>query len=222
LKIYIENLKKIYKMGNIKVKALNGVNLTVEDRSFLTIMGRSGSGKSTLLNMIGCLDQPDEGQIIFGDENITNLKKSELPYIRREKIGFIFQNYNLLPTLTALENVILPLRYKKSLKQKAKTMAADMLEKVGLKDRINHLPRELSGGEQQRVAIARALINNPAVVLADEPTGSVDTQTAREIVNLMRELHLKNQQTFIIVSHDPIIGEASDLIVNMGDGRILS
>ncbi len=222
MKIYIENLKKIYKMGNIKVKALNGVNLTVEDRSFLTIMGRSGSGKSTLLNMIGCLDQPDEGQIIFGDENITNLKKSELPYIRREKIGFIFQNYNLLPTLTALENVILPLRYKKSLKQKAKTMAADMLEKVGLKDRINHLPRELSGGEQQRVAIARALINNPAVVLADEPTGSVDTQTAREIVNLMRELHLKNQQTFIIVSHDPIIGEASDLIVNMGDGRILS
>lgn len=222
MRIYVENLKKTYKMGNIEVRALDGVNLVVEDHSFLTITGRSGSGKTTLLNMIGCLDQPNEGRIIIDDENVTNLKRSRLPYIRREKIGFVFQNYNLLPALTALENVMLPLRYNKALRNKAKIMAADMLEKVGLGDRTNHLPTELSGGEQQRVAIARALINSPSVVLADEPTGSVDTQTAREIISLMRELHLKNKQTFIIVSHDPIIAEASDIIVNMVDGRIIS
>lgn len=217
----IKGLSKVYKMGSVEVKALDGVDLQVETGDFIAIMGRSGSGKSTLLNMIGCLDQPTAGSINIDGQEITLVKKSNLPRIRREKIGFVFQQHNLLPTLTALENVMLPLKYTGATKAKAKQMALEALTKVGLADRTHHKPTEMSGGQQQRVAIARALINNPAIILADEPTGAVDTQTAKDIIGLMRQLNQKNQQTFIIVTHDSLVAEATDKVIKMTDGKII-
>lgn len=219
--IRVENLKKTYKMGAVFVNALDGVDLEVENRSFITIMGRSGSGKTTLLNMIGCLDKPSGGRVMIDGEEVTSLPANRMTRIRREKIGFIFQQHNLIPALTALENVMLPLRYARVSRNESKSLAGEMLQKVGLGERVRHYPRELSGGEQQRVAIARALVNRPSVVLADEPTGSVDTRTAREIVGLMRDLNVENNQTFIIVTHDPIVAGASDKIAKMVDGRII-
>jgi putative ABC transport system ATP-binding protein len=218
--IKLKNLVKTYKMGSTTVKALDGINLEVADGTFITIMGRSGSGKTTLLNMIGCLDRPDNGTIIIDGADITKLPRRQLSKIRREKIGFIFQQHNLIDTLTALENVMLPLRYVRVPKKKAKALALKLLIQVGLQSRINHLPKQLSGGEQQRVAIARALVNKPVAILGDEPTGSIDTETAQAIVALMRKLSKKNNQTFIVVTHDPIIAAASDLVVKMIDGKL--
>jgi len=217
----IKGLTRTYKMGQVEVNALAGVDLQINKGDFIAIMGRSGSGKSTLLNMIGCLDQPTSGSIIIDGQEVSSLKKNSLPRLRREKIGFVFQQHNLLPTLTALENVMLPLKYTRVPKAKARQMAAEALEKVGLGDRMDHKPTEMSGGQQQRVAIARALINNPAIILADEPTGAVDTQTAKDIIGLMRELNQKNKQTFIIVTHDSLVADATDKVIKMTDGKIV-
>lgn len=220
--ISIEGLTKIYKKGSEEIKAVNDISLEIEEQSFVTIMGRSGSGKSTLLNMIGCLDKPTEGKIMIDGEHVTAIKGIKLPNIRRKKIGFIFQQSNLIPNLTALENVMLPLKYLGTPKAKAKTLAREMLESVGLSSRIKHFPSELSGGEQQRVAIARALINKPSVILADEPTGSLDTQTAKDIIDLMRDMNIKNNQTFVIATHDNIVADASDKVCKMVDGKLVS
>ncbi len=219
--LIIEGLTKTYKMGSEEIKAVDDINLEIEEQAFITIMGRSGSGKSTLLNMIGCLDRPTKGKIIIDGNDITNLKSKKLLNIRRNKIGFIFQQNNLVSSLNVLENVMLPLKYLRVSKGKAKALAIDILKKVGLNDRLRHLPSQLSGGEQQRVAIARALITKPSVILADEPTGSVDTQTSRDIIKLMREMNKENKQTFIIVTHDPIVAEASDRTYKISDGKLL-
>ena len=215
------NLTKIYKMGAAEVRALQGIDLVVERGEFLSVMGRSGSGKSTLLNLLGCLDRPTEGIIYLDGLEVTSLPKRRLPRIRREKVGFVFQQFNLLPSLTALENVMLPLRYSGVSKREGRRRAQALLEEVGLGDRMTHRPTEMSGGEQQRVAVARALINNPAIVLADEPTGELDTHTAGEIIGLLHELNERDGQTFVIVTHDPLVAESTDRTIYLQDGMIV-
>lgn len=215
------NLTKIYKMGAAKVHALQGVDLVVEPGEFVSVMGRSGSGKSTLLNLVGCLDRPTEGVIHLDGLEVTRLPKRRLPRIRREKVGFVFQQFNLLSSLTALENVMLPLRYTGVSGREGRRRAQALLEEVGLGDRMTHRPTEMSGGEQQRVAVARALINNPAIVLADEPTGELDTHTAGEIIGLLHELNARDGQTFIVVTHDPLVAESTDRTIYLQDGMIV-
>ena len=215
------NLTKIYKMGAAEVRALQGIDLVVERGEFLSVMGRSGSGKSTLLNLLGCLDRPTEGIIYLDGLEVTSLPKRRLPRIRREKVGFVFQQFNLLSSLTALENVMLPLRYTNISKREGRRRAQALLEEVGLGERVTHRPTEMSGGEQQRVAVARALINNPAIVLADEPTGELDTHTAGEIIGLLHELNERDGQTFIIVTHDPLVAESTDRTIYLQDGMIV-
>lgn len=216
----VQDVKKSYRIGKVIVPALRGVSFDVEEGEFLTIFGPSGSGKSTLLHLIGGLDRPDEGQILIDGLNILALNDNELAELRLRKIGFVFQFFNLLPRLTALRNVELPLAIAGVSEKEALQKAREMLELVGLKARINHKPSELSGGEQQRVAIARALINNPKIVLADEPTGNLDTKTGWEIVQLMRQLCDEKGQTFVVVTHDPHIAEVADRIIHLKDGLI--
>ncbi|MBC7249796.1 MAG: ABC transporter ATP-binding protein [Anaerolineae bacterium] len=215
------NLRKTYKMGATEVHALQGIDLVVERGEFLSVMGRSGSGKSTLLNLVGCLDRPTEGEIYLDGLEVTRLPRRRLPRIRREKVGFVFQQFNLLSSLTALENVMLPLRYTNVSRREGRRRAQALLEEVGLGDRMMHRPVEMSGGEQQRVAVARALINNPAIVLADEPTGELDTHTAAEIIALLHELNEREGQTFIIVTHDPLVAESTDRTIYLQDGMIV-
>lgn len=217
-----KNLTKIYRMGAAQVHALQGVDLVVERGEFISVMGRSGSGKSTLLNLLGCLDRPTEGVIHLDGLEVTRLPKRRLPRIRREKVGFVFQQFNLLPSLTALENVMLPLRYSGVSRREGRRRAQALLEEVGLGDRITHRPTEMSGGEQQRVAVARALINSPAIVLADEPTGELDTHTAAEIIGLLHELNEREGQTFIIVTHDPLVAESTDRTIYLQDGMVVN
>jgi putative ABC transport system ATP-binding protein len=207
-------------MGKVVVPALRGISFDVEESEFLAVLGPSGSGKSTLLHIIGCLDRPDEGEILFEGINILSLTDDELAELRLKKIGFVFQFFNLLPRLTALENVKIPLTLAGISDKEADERARNLLELVGLGKRLNHKPSELSGGEQQRVAIARALINNPKLVLADEPTGNLDTNSGWEIVSLMRKLNEELGQTFIVVTHDPQIAEAADRIIYLKDGLI--
>lgn len=217
--IHTEGLTRSYEMGNSTVHALRGVNLTVKPGEFVALMGASGSGKSTLLHLIGCLDRPNEGTYWLEGVEVSSLSRDELADVRSKRIGFIFQNFNLLPRFSAWENVALPLLYRNGQidtdEQHAK--ALDALSRVGLADRAGHQPTELSGGERQRVAIARALVTQPAVILADEPTGNLDSKTGEEIMHLLDELH-EEGRTIILVTHDPNIARHASRICSMNDG----
>jgi putative ABC transport system ATP-binding protein len=216
----VKDVKKTYRMGRVSVPALRGVSFDVEEGEFLTIFGPSGSGKSTLLHLIGGLDRPDGGEIIVDGSNLLQLSDDKRARLRLTKIGFVFQFFNLLPRITALENVELPLNIADVPEKEARERAKEMLKLVGLDTRIDHRPFELSGGEQQRVAIARALVNNPKIILADEPTGNLDTKIGGEIVQLMRRLNKEKGQTFVIITHDPTISENADRIIYLKDGLI--
>lgn len=214
-------LVKRYLMGTDNcVDALRGVDLDLRRGGFLALMGPSGSGKSTLLNVIGTLDQPSEGQLWLDGQELTEVPKSRLPDIRRRLIGFVFQGFNLIPSLNALENVVLPLRYEGSPRGEARHRGNELLEMMGLGDRLHHLPAELSGGEQQRVAIARALVMKPALILADEPTGELDSESSRMIMELLAGLN-EEGQSLIVVTHDPTTAGYADRLVRMRDGRIV-
>ena len=217
--IRVENLTKVYQMGDIQVHALRGVSFTVQKGEVLAIMGPSGSGKSTLMNMIGCLDAPTTGDYYLEDELVSTLDDDQLALVRNRKIGFVFQTFNLLPRATALANVELPLRYagKNGIRNQ---LSREALESVGLGDRIYHQPNELSGGQQQRVAIARALINEPAIILADEPTGNLDSKSGEEILNLLLELNRTKGTTLLIVTHDPHAASIAERIIHLRDGQI--
>jgi len=215
-------LSKVYRRGKVEVPALRDVNFQVYSGEIVGIMGPSGSGKTTLLNLIGGLDKPTMGKIFVDGVDITSLGEDELADYRLKKVGFVFQFYNLIPTLTALENVELPMALAGVPKNERRDRALDLLRMVGLEARADHKPDELSGGEQQRVTIARALANSPAIVLADEPTGDLDSKSAQSLMKLIRELNKRNKQTFIIVTHDPIVAEACTKIYNIRDGRIES
>ncbi len=220
LAVETRNLRKLYRMGRSEIRALDGVDLRVERGEFISVVGRSGCGKTTLLNLIGGLDSPDEGQVLIDGVDITRLNGSRLPRLRREKIGFVFQEFNLIPTLTALENVELPLKYSGLRGRQRRRRAIETLEMVGLGDRLGHRPSQLSGGEQQRVAVARALVNQPAVVLADEAAGELDSHTALQLIAMLRELNQRLGQTFIIVTHDAEVSVRTDRIIRLHDGRI--
>lgn len=214
------NVKKKYQMGKVEVSALSGVSLEIEEGDFVAILGPSGSGKSTLLHVLGGLDRPDEGEVLIDSISLYALNDSKLADVRLRKIGFVFQFFNLLPRLTALRNVGIPLTLAEVSEQESMKKAREMLDLVGLGDRVTHRPTELSGGEQQRVAIARALINDPKIVLADEPTGNLDTTTGGEIVHLMQRLNKEKGQTFVVVTHDPSVAENADRILFLKDGLI--
>lgn len=217
-----QDLVKIYKMGKNQVNALNGLSFRVERGEFVSIMGRSGSGKSTLLNMLGCLDRPTSGAVFIDNVDVTRLPRRALPRVRREKIGFVFQHFNLIPSLTALENVMLPLRYAGVRGGERMKRAREALEQVGLTARSNHRPAEMSGGEQQRVAVARAIATRPAIVLGDEVTGELDTKTSRAVIEMLRRFNLELGQTFILVTHDPMVAAQTDRVIHLLDGQVES
>jgi len=219
--IRAEHLSKVYRMGKIEVPALRDVSLEIEEGEFLAIVGPSGSGKSTLLNMLGCLDKPTSGAVFIGGVNTASLSENELAEIRREKIGFIFQQFNLIHSLTALENVALPMFFAGVNSDARIKRAAELLAKVGLEKRMHHKPSELSGGQQQRVAIARALSNNPAVIIGDEPTGNVDSETGDAIMGILEGLNRNEGRTIIVVTHDTEIAAHAPRVIRMKDGRLL-
>lgn len=220
--IEIRDLKKIYKMGTEKVVALGGINLDIYEGEILCLLGTSGSGKSTLLNMVAGLDKPTSGMISIGGIHIEKLSESQVTKFRRLNVGFIFQSYNLIKNLSAMDNVSLGLIFKGVSKKKRDELAKDILEKVGLGERLHHKPNEMSGGQQQRVSIARAFVDAPKIIFADEPTGNLDTNTSFEVMNLMCEMARKNNQTLIIVTHDVETSIYADRIVDMRDGMITS
>ena len=212
--IKVQNIKKSYTVGTQKVHALRGINLSVEKGEFMAIMGPSGSGKTTLMNIIGCLDTPTSGKYKLNGSSVASLQDDELASIRNKEIGFVFQSFNLLAKNTTLDNVMLPLKYAGFNKKDAVLKAKDVIERVGLTDRINHAPAELSGGQQQRVAIARALVNNPSIIFADEPTGNLDSKTGVEVMSLFKELNSKGQ-TIILITHEDSVAQQSNRIITI-------
>ena len=219
--IALKDIAKTYTLGSEFIYALRGITLNIEKNEFVALMGPSGSGKSTLMNIIGCLDTPSKGSYILNGTSVGNMHDNDLAAIRNKEIGFVFQTFNLLPRSTALENVSLPIVYAGIGKKEREEKAAAMLSEVGLGDRIKHRPNELSGGQRQRVAIARALINNPSIILADEPTGNLDTKTSMEIISLFHALHSKGN-TIIIVTHEEDIAKEAKRIIRLRDGQIES
>jgi putative ABC transport system ATP-binding protein len=219
--IRLENLVKNYKIGTVVVEALRSISLIIHKNEFVAIMGPSGSGKSTLMNLIGCLDTPTSGSYFLNNEDVSKLDDNSLAEIRNRQIGFVFQTFNLLPRSTALENVMLPLVYAGIGKVKRQERAKHVLEEVKLSDRMAHKPNELSGGQRQRVAIARALVNNPAIILADEPTGNLDSKTSIELLGLLEEIH-RNGNTVIIVTHEEDIALHAHRVIRLMDGQIAS
>ncbi len=217
-----ENLHKSYLLGATAVGALRGVDLTVRRGEFVALMGPSGCGKTTLLNLIGAIDIPSRGALVVDDVALDTLSEDQLADLRRDRIGVVFQFYNLLPTLSARENIELPMQFKGTDRRGQRDRALQLLERVGLKDRAEHKPAELSGGEQQRVAIARALANEPALVLLDEPTGDLDTATGQEIMALLRDLNQREKVTLLVATHDALIAQASSRTIRLRDGRIES
>lgn len=218
--IWMEHVHKTYRMGETDVPILNDINLTIEEGDYVAIMGASGSGKSTLMNIMGCLDRPTSGHYMLEGHLLNTLSNDQLAYIRNQRIGFVFQQFNLLSRMTALDNVMLPMVYAGVSKAKQRQRARDALVQVGLSDRLLNRPSQLSGGQQQRVAIARALVNRPALVLADEPTGALDTQTSQEVMNLLTELNHQGI-TIILVTHEPDVAARAHRLINMRDGQMV-
>ena len=220
--IELIDLTKHYKQGKNIVRALDGVSLNIQSGEFVAVVGRSGSGKTTMLDLLGLLLRPTSGRILIDGVDTGTLKDGERATMRGERIGFIFQEFNLLPTLNAVENVMLPLRYRRGKDPDGKARALRLLEEVDLADRVEHRPSELSGGQAQRVAIARSLINNPALVLGDEPTGEVDSETSTQLLDLMRRMNRERGVTFVIVTHDMEIANRTDRIIRLKDGKVIS
>lgn len=219
--IQIEQLTKHYKQGKNVVRALDGVSLGIEKGEFIAVVGRSGSGKTTMLDSLGLLLRPTSGRIVIDGVDTTRLKDDKKAQLRAEKIGFIFQEYNLLPTMSAIENVMLPLEYARQPKGD-REWARTLLAEVGLSDRMHHRPDQLSGGQQQRVAIARSLVNRPSLVLGDEPTGAVDTETSDQLAAIMRRMNVRHGVTFVIVTHDPDLAAKTDRIIRLKDGKVVA
>jgi len=223
--IQVQNLAKVYGIGEVAVRALDGMDLAIDEGEFVAIMGPSGSGKSTLMNILGCLDRPTEGRYWLGGEDVSKLNKTQLARVRNRRIGFVFQSYNLLSRTSALKNVMLPLLYNSNGPQRQsaaerEALARQALEAVGLSERAHHRPNELSGGQQQRVAIARALVNDPLIILADEPTGNLDTQSSQEIIDILQELHERGR-TIVMITHEPDLGAQAQRIIHLRDGRVV-
>lgn len=218
--IQVENLTKIYGKGHIAIRALNGINLIVKKGEFVAIQGPSGCGKSTLLNIIGCLEKPTGGRVVVDNTDVTNQDDEKLAVIRRDKIGFIFQGYNLIPTMNAHENVMLPMMFARFNERIIAKHAAMLLEKVGMQNRLDHKPTELSGGEQQRVALARALINDPPLIIGDEPTGNLDSKTGSAVMEILMDLN-KEGRSLILVTHDTAVANMAHRIMHIKDGQFM-
>lgn len=217
--IHIENMKKIYNPGENEVRALDGIDLDIEKGDLVAIVGHSGSGKSTLMNMLGCLDTPTSGKYVLDGQDVASMTDNQLADVRNKEIGFIFQGFNLISNLDAVENVELPLVYRGVSKNERKQLAMEALKSVGLEDRMKHKPNEMSGGQQQRVAVARAVAAKPPIILADEPTGNLDTKSTQEIMEIMKELH-RSGRTVIIITHDEEIASQAHRVIRILDGRI--
>ena len=218
--ISLQNIHRVYHTGRVDVRALDGLDLTVEAGEFLAVIGPSGSGKSTLMNIVGCLDRPTEGRYLLDGTDVDELDDDGLAALRSRSIGFVFQSYNLLPRTTALDNVVMPLAYQGVRRKDREARAREALERLGLGDRLTHEPAELSGGQQQRVAIARALVTEPAIILADEPTGNLDSTSGAEVMGILRELHASGR-TVLLITHDADVATFADRQVHVRDGRLL-